>query len=129
MTEDVVAKAKEWTDGVGVDVVIVAAGVPVAMPAGLKALRKGGTFNIFAGSPPDSSFPLDPNLVHYGELIVTGSSGHTAGHVRRALQLMQTGAIDAKRLITHRFQLDEIQEALGARQALTGLKHVVVMPE
>ncbi|MDA8219519.1 MAG: zinc-dependent dehydrogenase [Dehalococcoidales bacterium] len=129
MTEDVVAKAKEWTGNLGVDVVIVASGVPAAMEAGMRALRKGGTFNIFAGSPPDSHFACEPNLIHYGELTVTGSSGHTAWHMRRAVDLISTGAIDAKRLITHRFQLNEIGEALGARQALTGLKHVVLMPE
>jgi L-iditol 2-dehydrogenase len=129
LTEDVVAKAKSWTSGVGMDVVIVAAGVPPAMEAGLRAVRKGGVFNIFAGSPPNSSFPLDPNLVHYGEIIVTGSSGHTAGHMRRAVDLITSGVIDAKRLITHRFPLADIQEALGARQALTGLKHVVLLPE
>jgi L-iditol 2-dehydrogenase len=129
LSEDVVARAKAWTGGVGVDVVIVAAGVPAAMEAGLKALRKGGVFNIFAGSPPNSTFALEPNVVHYGELIVTGSSGHTAAHMKRAVDLITSGVIDAKRLITHRFQLSEIQEALGARQALTGLKHVVVMPD
>jgi L-iditol 2-dehydrogenase len=129
MTEDVVAKAKEWTDGVGVDAIIVASGVPAAMEAGIRAVRKGGVFNIFAGSPPHSTFPLEPNLVHYGELIVTGSSGHTADHLRRAVDLINRGVIDAKRLITHRFELDQIVDALGARQALEGLKHVVVMPE
>ena len=49
--------------------------------------------------------------------------------MRRAIDLIGKGVIDAKRLITHRFRLAEIQEALGARQALAGLKHVVVMPE
>ncbi len=129
LAEDVVAKAKEWTAGLGVDVVIVASGVPAAMEAGLRALRKGGVFNIFAGSPPDSRFACDPNLVHYGELTVTGSSGHTADHMRRAVDLISRGVIDAKRLITHRFPLAAIGEALGARQALAGLKHVVVMPD
>jgi len=129
LSEDVVAKAKEWTDGLGVDVVIVASGVPAAMEAGMRALRKGGTFNIFAGSPPDGRFACDPNLIHYGELAVTGSSGHTAGHMRRAVDLIARGVVDARRLITHRFPLADIGEALGARQALTGLKHVVVMPE
>jgi L-iditol 2-dehydrogenase len=129
LNEDLVAKAKGWTNGLGADVVIVASGVPAAMERGMRAVRKGGTFNIFAGSPPNSTFACDPNLVHYSELMVTGSSGHTAAHVRRALSLISSGVLDAKRLITHRFQLDQIGEALGARQALVGLKHVVVMPE
>lgn len=128
-SEDVVSKVKQWTDGVGVDVVVVAIGAPEAMEAGMRAVRKGGVFNIFAGSQPDSRFSCDPNLVHYGEMIITGSSGHTASHMRRAVELMRNGVIDAKRLITHRFQLAEIADALGARSALAGLKHVVVMPD
>lgn len=129
LNEDLVAKVKGWTNGLGADVVIVASGVPAAMEAGMRAVRKGGTFNIFAGSPPNSSFACDPNLVHYSELIVTGSSGHTAAHMKRAIDLIASGVLDAKRLITHRFELAQIGEALGARQALEGLKHVVVMPE
>lgn len=129
LAEDVVAKAKAWTGGVGVDAIIVASGVPAAMQAGIRAVRKGGVFNIFAGSPPESTFALEPNLVHYGELIVTGSSGHTADHLRRAVDLISRGVIDAKRLITHRFELSQIVDALGARHALEGLKHVVVMPD
>ncbi|MHB1006503.1 MAG: zinc-dependent dehydrogenase [Chloroflexota bacterium] len=129
MAEDVVAKTKVWTNGLGADAIIVASGVPAAMETGIRAVRKGGVFNIFAGSPPNSTFALEPNLVHYGELIVTGSSGHTADHMRRAIDLISRGVIDAKRLITHRFELSQIVDALGARQALEGLKHVVVMPE
>jgi L-iditol 2-dehydrogenase len=127
--EDLVGHVRQWTDGLGVDVVIVAIGAPSAMETGVRALRKGGILNIFAGSPPDSHFSCDPNLVHYGELILTGSSGHTAGHMRRAVDLMSRGVIPAKRLITHRFQLEDIVDALDARKALAGLKHVVVMPD
>ena len=85
-------------------------------------------WTIFAGSPPHSVFSLDPNVVHYGELTITGSSGHTAYHLRRALDAMDRGMVDVKRLITHRFPLAEIGQALEARQALEGLKHVVIMP-
>ncbi len=128
MSEDVAAAAKAWTDGVGVDAIIVASGVPAAMESAIRGVRKGGVFNIFAGSPPESKFGLDPNLVHYGEMIVTGSSGHTSDHLRRAVDLINRGIIDADKLITHRFELSQIAQALDARQALEGLKHVVTMP-
>jgi|Deesub1362A_J573_1020465.scaffolds.fasta_scaffold00062_115 L-iditol 2-dehydrogenase len=128
LKEGVVDRVRRWTDGLGADVVIVAIGAPAAMESAIEAVRKGGVVNIFAGSAPDARFPCDPNRIHYGEIALTGSSGHTADHLRRALELMSQGSLDARRLITHRFDFHEIHRALAAREALEGLKHVVILP-
>ena len=127
-SEDVARRVREMTKGLGVEVAIVASGVPAAMETAVASLMKGGLLNIFAGSPPGSTLTLDPNVIHYGELTITGSSGHTAYHVHRAVDVLARRIVDAGKLITHRFALSEITQALEARKALEGLKHVVIMP-
>jgi L-iditol 2-dehydrogenase len=125
--DDVVNKIKSLTNGLGTDVSIVASGAPAAIETGMASLRKGGTLNLFAGSPPNSLVNFDPNKIHYGEITITGSSGHTAYQMQRAVRAIENSTVNAKMLITHKFLLSEISKALQAKQELTGLKHIIVM--
>ena len=67
--------------------------------------------------------------MHYGELIVTGGLGPYGRATCAAPSTSSAvGVIDAKRLVAHHFDCSQIVDALGARQALEGLKRIVVMP-
>jgi L-iditol 2-dehydrogenase len=126
--DDLVTAARNATDGVGADAVVVTTGLPEVVPLALSLVRRQGVVNLFAGFPPEAAVPLDVNAVHYGELVLTGSQNATTDQYRRALALLgQMPDID--RIVTHRFSIDEATRAYDVRLAGEGLKSMVVFEE
>ena len=122
--EDLRQAVLEATDGLGADAVIISVGNVDAIEAGLLLARKQGWVNIFGGSPPDSFLRLDPNLIHYNELFLTGTQNATPEHYRRALELLAV-LPQANQLITHRFPIQDAIQAFQARLELQGLKAII----
>jgi len=113
------------TDGLGVDAAVVTTGVPSLVNPALAAVRRQGTVSLFGGFPPDSTVLLDPNLVHYGEVALTGSQNATPDQYRRALHLL-TVMPRAAEINTHRFPIEEGTKAYESRVGMDGLKSLVV---
>jgi L-iditol 2-dehydrogenase len=108
------------------DVVIVAAPAAAAQAAALELAAPGGRINFFAGLPRDGSrVELDTNLVHYKELVVTGTTACTTEDCREALELVLSGAVDAGRLVTARRPLADVADAFAAARSGEQLKVVV----
>jgi 2-desacetyl-2-hydroxyethyl bacteriochlorophyllide A dehydrogenase len=108
------------------DVVIVAAPAAAAQAAALELAAPGGRVNFFAGLPRDGSrVELDTNLVHYKELVVTGTTACTTEDCREALELVLSGAVDAGRLVTARRPLADVADAFAAARSGEQLKVVV----
>jgi L-iditol 2-dehydrogenase len=126
--EDLVTRVQEETDGLGVEAAIVTVGIPQVIAETVRAVRKLGVVNIFAGCPIGSEMKLDPNLVHYNELLVTGSQNATLTQFKRGLDLLEARAVDLTPLITHRFPLDKGEEAFQKRIDLEGLKPILLQP-
>lgn len=106
----------------GADVVIVATSVASAQREALQLAATSGRVNFFAGLPRDrSSVELDTNLVHYKELVVTGTTGSTNESCRAALDLITDGQLKTAPLISARMGLASAQKAFdlaGSGQAL-----------
>jgi L-iditol 2-dehydrogenase len=102
---------KAHTDGLGADVVILAIGVPQLANEALTLVRRGGRVNLFAGFSAGDTSTIDVNLIHYGELIVTGASALSRRDYELALNMLASGQIDAATLITHRY---EVADSLAA---------------
>jgi L-iditol 2-dehydrogenase len=115
----------EETDGHGVDVILAASGdADVAALPPLLAPR--GRLCLFSGLPrQEAIIPLDANLIHYRELSVSGAYGSTATHNRIAVELIASGEIPVRRLITRRFRLDEIEAGMEYTTGRVGLKAVI----
>jgi L-iditol 2-dehydrogenase len=110
-SESLVDLVRARTDGLGADVAILAIGVPALVNEAFTAVRKGGRVNLFAGFSVGASASVDVNLIHYNEILVSGASALTRRDYEVALQLLASGRVDARSLVTHRFGIDE---ALGA---------------
>lgn len=115
------------TGGRGADVVIVAVGGLDLANQALEVAAIGGRVNYFAGFPKGSTALMDPNLIHYRELVVTGGSNARRADVVQAVELLSSGALDVGALVTHRFPLDDLDEAVDAVRQRRGLK-VAVTP-
>ncbi|MDP3762017.1 MAG: zinc-dependent dehydrogenase [Ramlibacter sp.] len=102
---------KARTDGLGADVVILAIGVPQLANEALTLVRRGGRVNLFAGFSAGDTSTIDVNLIHYGEIVVTGASALSRRDYELALNMLASGQIDAGSLITHRY---EVADSLAA---------------
>jgi L-iditol 2-dehydrogenase len=110
---DIVEQILKLTDGRGADVVITAAASGKAQEQALQYAARQGRISFFGGLPQDApTITLDSNLVHYRELTIVGANGSSPAHNARALELIATGAVPVKDLITHRLPLDGVLEAL-----------------
>jgi threonine dehydrogenase-like Zn-dependent dehydrogenase len=110
----------------GADAVVVAAPAAEAQRAALELAAPGGRVNFFAGLPRgDSLVEFDTNLVHYRELVVTGTTANTNDDCRAALDLVLEGRIDTASLIDARFALESADEAFALAGSGRALKVVI----
>jgi len=109
--KDPVEKIKRFTDGYGADVVIEAIGLPATWEQALKMVRKGGTVLEFGGCPPGTEITVRTELLHYGEVTMLGTFHTTPAHFKKALNLIVSGTVKVKPLITRHMKLDDIKNA------------------
>jgi len=115
ITDDLDAIIRENSDGRGADVVIVAAPSKPAQESALEITAVGGRINLFGGLPKDDPFiQFDSNLVHYKELIVTGTTACSTLDCMQAADLVNAGVLDLSALVTSRFPLIDVEEAFKA---------------
>ena len=117
---------EEQTNGAGVDVVIVAAPAHNAQTTAVELAAISGRINFFGGLPKDSpTIQMNANLVHYKELIVTGTTASSTQNCHRAAMIVNSGRIDLSRLIEARFPLGEAIEAFSVAGSGKALKVVL----
>ncbi|HZO96781.1 MAG TPA: alcohol dehydrogenase catalytic domain-containing protein [Gaiellaceae bacterium] len=110
----------------GADAVVVATPAAAAQRAALELAAPGGRVNLFAGLPRGAStVELDTNLVHYRELVVTGTTASTNADCRDALALVLGGRIDTAALVDARFGLDAAAAAFALAASGRALKVVI----
>ena len=122
--EEIVMKE---TDGIGADVVIVAAPAIPPQEEALKIVRKRGTVCLFASLPVGNNMiSLDSRLIHYGEVRVVGASDSTPANVRKAVELIAAGTLAADKLASHLLKLDDIDKAYELMQSGESLRVVLI---
>jgi L-iditol 2-dehydrogenase len=120
----------EFTDGIGANVVIVATSNPAALDLAIKIAAKNSRINIFAGMSKDNNnnnntIRIDPNWLHYNQISITGSFSSTPSMLYEAARLASTKKIDLTKIVTHRYSLSNIEEAMLATEKYYGLRAVI----
>jgi len=124
--EDLVAAVMRLTGGRGADCVIVATPVAEVFQQSLSAASDGGRVNFFAGLPAgEGVVALDANLIHYRELMVTGSTANTTADCEHALALLVENPVPYGELITHRMALADSPRAFEIAVSGEALKMVI----
>ena len=95
----------------GPDLVVEAAGPIRAVELMVQLRRRGTRWNVF-GITTHESFELDGGLTHFLEGRMDASFGTTPLAMSRAIRLMETGLVDAEKIISHRFPLSKIHDAV-----------------
>jgi L-iditol 2-dehydrogenase len=127
---DPVEWVKENTDGRGVDVVVVAASVKSLVKLGMQLLARSGHLSIFAGMPKSDPIDnIDLNLIHYLELHQHGANSSVQRDYIEAAELISSGKIDADKLVTHVFSLEDFNEAVATQcTPSAGSMKVIIKP-
>lgn len=95
----------------GPDLVFEAAGPIQAVQLMVDLRRRGTRWNVF-GITTHETFELDGGLTHFLEGRMDASFGTNPLAMTRSIRLMESGLVDARQIITHRFPLSRIHEAL-----------------
>jgi len=109
---DPVEQVMKLTDGRGVDVSIEALGKQSTFEAALRVLRPGGTLSSLGVYSEDLNIPLDAFAAGLGDhRIVTTLCPGGKERMRRLIDVVKSGRVDTSALVTHRFSLDDIENA------------------
>lgn len=128
VTGEIARIVEAETAGRGADVVIVACSSPDAQRQSFELAALGGRVNFFGGLPRGKeNVTLNTNLIHYRQLVVTGTTGSSAHQFRKTLEMLASRKVDLRPVITDRFNLDDIRNAFEAARALRGLR-IVILP-
>jgi len=125
--EDVLASLEQLNEGRRADVVIVTAGSVQAMEQGMALAGGGATVLLFAPPSPEATLAVRPHRLLFSEITIASTYSCSPQETRQALKLIQWGRIKVEELITHRFDLAGVGEAIRlAAQAGESLKIVIV---
>ncbi|MDF2368179.1 NAD(P)-dependent alcohol dehydrogenase [Sneathiella sp.] len=109
---DPVEEIRRLTDGRGVDVAIEALGRQQTFEWALRSLRPGGTLSSLGVYSSDLKIPLDAFSAGLGDnTIVTSLCPGGKERMRRLMSVVASSRVDTRPLVTHRFKLDQIEEA------------------
>ncbi len=101
---DLVAQVMQLTGGTGVDVVLEAVGRNETVSAAIDCVRKGGTVTLVGNISPQVTLPLQKVVSR--QIRLQGSCA-SAGEYPKAIELLASGAIRVKPLITAVAPLDQ----------------------
>jgi len=104
------------------DVAIPAVGSADAYREAFRCLAPRGRLVAFSGLPTGASPTIDLNGLHYQEQTVVGAYGCHYRHGEEAIRLLARREIRTDDLVTHRYGLDQLADALDVVRCRRGLK-------
>lgn len=116
-------RVREATGGAGADVVIEAAGEASALPLALDLARRGGRIALLGIAGGGQKVPLEADAFALKDLRVDGIFAYTSASFAAALDLIESGRLDVRPLVTHRFDLPDFEKAF---RLLAGREEPVV---
>ena len=109
---DPLTEIMRLTQGRGVDVAIEALGTQQTFESCLRALKPGGTLSSLGVYSGKLSLPLDAFAAGLGDhKIITTLCPGGKERMCRLMAVVASGRVDLNPMVTHRFRLDQIEEA------------------
>lgn len=124
-TQDTAAEVHKLTNGRGANVVIIATSVPSVHTEAQIIAAKMGRISLFGGLPGEGKGFLDSNLIHYKELQVCGVHATTPDCMRKIMDFMAQGKLNAKKYIERSIPLEDIMKGFEAIRDENIMKVVV----
>lgn len=109
--EEALAAIRRETSG-GVDVVLEASGSPAGVELAIDLAVVGGAVAL-TGLPPERHARFEAIRVTRDEISIVGVEGNLVRDRERALALMKLGRLSARAMVTHRFEIEQADEAFA----------------
>ena len=126
---DTVAAVLGLTEGRGADYALATVGSSTAISQAGRMIRKGGTA-VVVGMPSnrDAEFTLNANELVYGRAVIGSLMGSSRPSVDipRLVELYRQGRLKLDELITERYRLEGINEAIEATERGDALRNVIL---
>jgi len=128
-TQDVAAKVAEFTHGRKADYVFVTVGVGGATEQAILLMKRNGA-TVLVGMPPSGvNATFDPGWVAADGQRILGSkmgSARLTIDVPKIVELYKAGRLKLEELITARYPLEQINEAVASSRSGAALRNVIV---
>ena len=109
---DVVATVIELTGGRGADCVITATAANIAQEQAISMAARNGRISFFGGLPKTNpTITSDSNLVHSRQMRIFCANGAAQHHNKAALEMIASGQVPVKDLITEHIPLERVLDA------------------
>jgi threonine dehydrogenase-like Zn-dependent dehydrogenase len=107
-------RVRQLTRGYGADVVLECAGVPQAVVEGWELCRDGGKYLVLGHYCDAGPVSLNPHLITRKQLQLFGSWSSEPRHMKAAISFLERHpeVFPFASMVTHRFALDQANEAL-----------------
>ncbi len=120
---------RRLTDGRGADYVLVTVGRTEAVERGLACVRRGGTVVVVGMPPSGETFGVEAVTLANDDVRILGSKMGSARLDTAVPELVghyEEGRLELAALVSARFPLDEINEALESARRGDALRNVIV---
>ena len=126
LNQDRKQKVLDQTNGLGVDVAIVATSSLKALEDAIDIVRKGGSVMMFGVPSKGSKLELDMNKIYSKEITLVTSYAASDQDTQEALNLIESKQINVKQLITHTYPILDSQKAFDhARSGDKAMKIII----
>jgi L-iditol 2-dehydrogenase len=123
---DLLEGVQEMTENRGVDAVFVTFGHRDTAAQASAAVRRGGRIIYYGSFPPGLDTGVDPRRLHRDEVVLDGARGQTLEDWHQATRLIASGVLHVRSLISARYPLEKLAEALTHAIEPSSFRVVVV---
>ncbi len=111
INEDAKAVISGITSGEGAEYVFFTAARPSIAEEALGYLKKMGTMMFYGSFHPNDPIKLDPNWVHYGEYVITGSYSPATSDFYTASRLLSGRLVSVEEFLSEQWDANEAGKA------------------
>ncbi|MFA5015034.1 MAG: zinc-dependent dehydrogenase [Actinomycetota bacterium] len=126
--QDLKSRLMEFSYNRGPDAIIVSVSSAKAQEETLDNIARCGRIVFFGGLPKGiDTINFKSNVVHYKQVIVTGTTGSSIVQYNRSLELAASKKIDLNRLISKKFKLEDAEQAFSNAALPENLKVLFII--
>jgi L-iditol 2-dehydrogenase len=119
------AAVVEASSGLGVDAAFDTVGGAPILDSALSLVREGGSVVLFAHAPRDQRASFDLNSFFKAEKRVVATYSGSLDDQEAVWRLIESGALDASPLVSHRVPLSRFPEAVALARSQQALKAMI----
>ncbi len=122
------AMVRQLTGGYGADAVLECVGIPSAVTEGMEMCRDGGKYLVLGHYCDGGPISFNPHIITRKQLQVFGSWSSEPRHLKAAIEFLRVTQKEFPfaAMVTHRFTLEQANEALATTAQWQSAKSVLV---